>query len=162
MFLVSSRSCLCAIYWNQVLSREWRCSRSSADRRCSNYTWMIKNFIAYWSVNYIRDLTVTNIEVSISLIFIPSKKIISIASTTDTLSTTTIMITMSKTWRIDKTSHIIRDLKSVYVCIHCVSFQIYLKQILWVEWLHHDVMTWVPFYAPLALREMNPMVPNGQ
>ena len=27
--------------------REWRCSWSSADRRCSNYIWVIKNFIAY-------------------------------------------------------------------------------------------------------------------
>ena len=31
----------------QVLSREWRCSWSSADRRSSNYIWVIKNFIAY-------------------------------------------------------------------------------------------------------------------
>ena len=29
---------LCAIYWRQLLSREWRCSWSSADRRRSNYT----------------------------------------------------------------------------------------------------------------------------
>ena len=28
MFLVSSCSCLCAIYWSQVLSWEWWCSRS--------------------------------------------------------------------------------------------------------------------------------------
>ena len=28
-----------AIYWSQVLSREWRCSWSSADRRCCNYIW---------------------------------------------------------------------------------------------------------------------------
>ena len=26
---------------------EWRCSWSSADRRCSNYIWVINNFIAY-------------------------------------------------------------------------------------------------------------------
>ena len=37
----------CAIYWNQVLSREWRCSWSSADRRCFNYIWVIDNFVAY-------------------------------------------------------------------------------------------------------------------
>ena len=37
MFLVSSCSCLCSIQWSQVLSPEWRCSWSSADRRCSNY-----------------------------------------------------------------------------------------------------------------------------
>ena len=28
-FLVSSCSCLCAIYWSQVLSQEWRCSWSA-------------------------------------------------------------------------------------------------------------------------------------
>ena len=39
MFLVSACSCLCAIYWSQVFSGEWRCSWSSADRRCSNYIW---------------------------------------------------------------------------------------------------------------------------
>ena len=30
----SSCSYLCPIHWNQVLSREWRCSWSSADRQC--------------------------------------------------------------------------------------------------------------------------------
>ena len=59
MFLVSACSCLCAIYWSQLLSGEWRCSWSSADRRCSNYIWMINSLIAYWSASYIRDLTVT-------------------------------------------------------------------------------------------------------
>ena len=29
-----------------MLSREWRCSWSSADRRCSNYIWEINNFYA--------------------------------------------------------------------------------------------------------------------
>ena len=29
------------------ISWEWRCSWSSADRRCSNYIWVINNFIAY-------------------------------------------------------------------------------------------------------------------
>ena len=47
MFLVSSCSCFCPIQWSQVLNRGWRCSRSSADRRCSNYIWVIDNFIAY-------------------------------------------------------------------------------------------------------------------
>ena len=47
MFLVSSCSCLCPIQWSQVLGREWRCSWSSADRRCSNYIWVIENFIGY-------------------------------------------------------------------------------------------------------------------
>ena len=46
MFLVSSCSSLCTIYWNQVLSREWRCSWSSVDRRCSNNIWAIDNFVA--------------------------------------------------------------------------------------------------------------------
>ena len=54
MFLVSSCSCLYPIHWSQVLSREWRCSWSSADRRCSNYIWVMNNLIA----SYIRDLTV--------------------------------------------------------------------------------------------------------
>ena len=39
-------------------SREWRCSWSSADRRCSNYIWVIDNFIAYKGASYIRDFTV--------------------------------------------------------------------------------------------------------
>ena len=46
-FFISSCSCLCAIYWSQVLSRKWRCSRSSANRRCSNYIWVINNLIAH-------------------------------------------------------------------------------------------------------------------
>ena len=37
----------CRIPWNQTSSRGWRCSWSSADRRCSNYIWVIDNFIAY-------------------------------------------------------------------------------------------------------------------
>ena len=58
MCLVSSCSCLCPIYWSQVLSREWRCGRSSAERRCSNYIWVINNLIAHIGASYIRDLTV--------------------------------------------------------------------------------------------------------
>ena len=57
MRLVSACSCLCAIYWSQVLSGEWRCSWSSAERRCCNYIWVIGNLIAYLSAPYIRDLT---------------------------------------------------------------------------------------------------------
>ena len=49
MFLVSSCSCLCPIHWSQVLSQEWKCSWSSADRRCSNYIWVINKFIAHLS-----------------------------------------------------------------------------------------------------------------
>ena len=58
MFLVSSRRCLRSIHWSQVLSWEWRCSWSSADRRCSNYIWVINNFIAYEGATYIRGFTV--------------------------------------------------------------------------------------------------------
>ena len=39
MILVSSCSCIWTIHWSQVLSREWRCSWSSA-RRCSNCIWL--------------------------------------------------------------------------------------------------------------------------
>ena len=41
-----------------VLSREWRSSWSSADRRCSNYIWVINYSIAYQGVVHIRGLTV--------------------------------------------------------------------------------------------------------
>ena len=58
MFLVSSCNCFCAIYWSHVLSREWRCSWSSADRRCSNCIWVINNFSAYWGMSFIRGLVV--------------------------------------------------------------------------------------------------------
>ena len=37
-----------------MLRREWRCSWGSADRWCSNYIWVINNFITY----YITSLTV--------------------------------------------------------------------------------------------------------
>ena len=45
---LSSRSHICPLHWGQVLSREWICSWSSADRRCSNYIWVINNLIAYY------------------------------------------------------------------------------------------------------------------
>ena len=44
---ISSCSCLCLIPWSHVFSREWRCSWSNADRRCSHYIWVINKFIAY-------------------------------------------------------------------------------------------------------------------
>ena len=47
MLLVSSCSCFYPIRWTHVLSWEWRCSWSSADRRCSNYIWVINKLIAY-------------------------------------------------------------------------------------------------------------------
>ena len=59
MLLISACSCLCAIYWSWVLSREWRWSWSSGDRRCSNYIWVINIFIAYWGVAYIRGFMVS-------------------------------------------------------------------------------------------------------
>ena len=62
MFLVSSRNCLRSIHWSQVLSWEWICSWSSADRRCSNYIWVINNFIAYYGATYIRGFTVLDME----------------------------------------------------------------------------------------------------
>ena len=58
MFFVSPCCCYCPIHWSQVLGREWRCSWSSADRRCSNYIWVVNNFIAYKGVPYIRGFTV--------------------------------------------------------------------------------------------------------
>ena len=58
MILVSSCSCLWPIHWIKVLSRGWRCNWSGAHRRCSNYIWVINNFIACGGVAYIRSLTV--------------------------------------------------------------------------------------------------------
>ena len=58
MILVSSCSCQCPIYWTQGLCREWRCSWSSADRWCSNYIWVINDYIAYKGAAYIRGLPV--------------------------------------------------------------------------------------------------------
>ena len=53
---VLSRLAVVVAKSNQVLNREWRCSWSSADRRCSNYIWVISNCIAYLGVAYIRGL----------------------------------------------------------------------------------------------------------
>ena len=47
MFPVSFCRCLCTIHWRQMLSREWRCNWSSADRWYSNYIWVINNIIAH-------------------------------------------------------------------------------------------------------------------
>ena len=43
------------------VSGEWRCSWSSADRRCCNYIWVINNFNAWEDASYIRGLTVLEI-----------------------------------------------------------------------------------------------------
>ena len=37
-----------------MFSREWRCSWSSTDSRCSNYIWVISIFTAYQGATYIR------------------------------------------------------------------------------------------------------------
>ena len=58
MSFVSSCNCLCPIPRSQVLSREWKCSWNSTDRRYSNYNWVIKKFIAYEYATYIRGLTI--------------------------------------------------------------------------------------------------------
>ena len=58
MFLIYACSCLCPIHWRKALNWEWRCSWSSADRRCSNSIWVINNFIAYLGAAYIRYLAV--------------------------------------------------------------------------------------------------------
>ena len=44
---------VCPIHWSQVfLIWKWRCSWSSADRQCSDYIWVINNFVAYWGATY--------------------------------------------------------------------------------------------------------------
>ena len=53
--------CLYSIHWSQVFSREWRCSWSSADRRCSNYIWVIDNFIILGAA-YIRGFMVASTQ----------------------------------------------------------------------------------------------------
>ena len=58
MFLISSCTCLCPIHWSQVLSWEWRWSWSSTNRWCSNYIWVINNFIASVGATYIRGIIV--------------------------------------------------------------------------------------------------------
>ena len=58
MLPVSSYSSLCLIHWIRALSRESRCSWSGADRRCSNYIWVINHFITQSGAMYIRGLTV--------------------------------------------------------------------------------------------------------
>ena len=58
-------SCLCPIHWSQMLSREWKCSWSSACQRCSNYIFIL-DLTSEWSTillptkvqTYIRGLTV--------------------------------------------------------------------------------------------------------
>ena len=42
----------------EVWNWEWICSFNNADRRCSNYTWVINKLISYLCVVYIRGLMV--------------------------------------------------------------------------------------------------------
>ena len=69
VIVVSSCSCLWPIHWSQLLSWEWRCNWSSADRRCSNYIWVMKKCIANSCVSYIRGLTIVMIYYSIPLLW---------------------------------------------------------------------------------------------
>ena len=56
MRLLLSCSCLWPIHWSQVLSRDWGCSWSGANKRCYNYIWMIYNVIVYYGASYIMGL----------------------------------------------------------------------------------------------------------
>ena len=58
MCLASSCGCLCPTHWSQVFSREWRCSWSSAGRRCFSYIWVINNQFRCLLMSYIRGLTI--------------------------------------------------------------------------------------------------------
>ena len=75
MFLISSSSCscLCPMHWSQVISWKWRCSPSSTNRRCSNYIWVINNFIVYWGVACIRVLMVRFLSNLRALVFMFSQ-----------------------------------------------------------------------------------------
>ena len=67
---------LSSLHWSQVLIWEWRCSWSSADRRCSNYIWVTNNLIAYTDATYIRGFTVL-VFASLSHLYISKIVIIS-------------------------------------------------------------------------------------
>ena len=56
--LISSCSIICPIQWSQMLSWEWRCSWSSANRRCSNYIWVISTFIPCKGASFIRGVRI--------------------------------------------------------------------------------------------------------
>ena len=58
---------------SQMLSREWRCSWSSADRRCSNYIWVIDNFIAFKVRIILEVLRCMTVFIFIMRIPIPKK-----------------------------------------------------------------------------------------
>ena len=54
-YVLVNSSCLCPIHWSRALRREWRCSWSSANRRCSSYNRVFSNFIANSGATYIED-----------------------------------------------------------------------------------------------------------
>ena len=68
MILISSCNCLCPIHRNQMSSREWRYSWSSADRRCSNSILVISNFIAYSGALFNRGVAVYIFSLNIYLL----------------------------------------------------------------------------------------------
>ena len=62
-----------------LFRQEWRCSWSSADRRCSNYIWVVSKFIAYEAATYSRDWTVLhfwwyhNVKIQIRAVLFDNK-----------------------------------------------------------------------------------------
>ena len=58
------------------LSREWRYSWINADRRCSDYIWVNKYYIAYECAHYIRGLTALTCRNLATAIFEFSKRVI--------------------------------------------------------------------------------------
>ena len=56
IFLVLFCSCLCPIDWRQVLSREWRCSWSSA--------WGLRKWVHYWKVTFLNAFCLNYIFLS--------------------------------------------------------------------------------------------------
>ena len=131
MFLDSACICLHTIYWSQVFSGEWRCSWSSADRRCSNYIWVINNVMAFSCASYIRVLTVTFIVITV-----PADDLLGARPSVGTVSIKSIyfLATPSNSNRRDISVHgvmIIAKLKhllinSITICQH-IDLKYYLK-----------------------------------
>ena len=136
MFLVSSCSCLCPIHWSQVLSWEWRCSWSSADRRCSNYIWVINNFIADLRATYIRDFTVYDLSLSYqwSLIRLPASGQMTLFKMVDSTSRNTATFFNLIDWSAVLNKHwglFLQDLDIyIYIYIYKITHN-------WELWLKH-------------------------
>ena len=99
--LVSSCSCLCPIHWNQMLSRKWRCSWSSTNKRCSSYSWVINKSIAYQAASYVRDSAViqcatANVSYKTKIYMGALYGVICMSSVIAKFSPTE--VTMNKTW----------------------------------------------------------------